>query len=156
MASTERPSPSSAPGGRVLVVDDDRENEGDLIMAAEQADTDSVAFFLEHTSGFLCVAIDQRGAEAHRLGPPSSSCGRPPRGRILDELGIGRVRLATDNPEKIGAREQHGIDVVQRIAHESSATLHDVEYLTAERDRMAISSSGCADHPHPRRQRGNA
>lgn len=54
-----------AAGGKVLVVDDaDRENEGDLIMAAEYADTDDVAFFLEHTSGFLCVAIDQNRADA--------------------------------------------------------------------------------------------
>src|SRR5690606_33976024 len=44
--------------------DADRENEGDLIMAAEYADTDDVAFFLEHTSGFLCVAIDQNRADA--------------------------------------------------------------------------------------------
>ncbi len=51
----------------VLVVDDeDRENEGDLIMAAEHATTDTVAFFLEHTSGFLCVSIDE--ARADRLG----------------------------------------------------------------------------------------
>jgi 3,4-dihydroxy 2-butanone 4-phosphate synthase/GTP cyclohydrolase II len=53
--------------GMVLVVDDeDRENEGDLIMAAEYASTDAVAFFLEHTSGFLCVAIDE--ARAGKLG----------------------------------------------------------------------------------------
>ncbi|GAA3357580.1 GTP cyclohydrolase II [Saccharopolyspora gregorii] len=49
-----------ARGGMVLVVDDeDREDEGDLIMAAEHATTGDVAFFLEHTSGFLCVAIDE-------------------------------------------------------------------------------------------------
>ncbi|MCA1279904.1 GTP cyclohydrolase II [Saccharopolyspora sp. 7B] len=49
-----------ARGGMVLVVDDeDREDEGDLIMAAEHATTDDVAFFLEHTSGFLCVAVDE-------------------------------------------------------------------------------------------------
>ncbi|MFC9556397.1 GTP cyclohydrolase II [Rhodococcus sp. NPDC056960] len=53
--------------GMVLVVDDeDRENEGDLIMAAEHATTDTVAFFLEHTSGFLCVAVDE--ARADTLG----------------------------------------------------------------------------------------
>ncbi|GAA3547606.1 bifunctional 3,4-dihydroxy-2-butanone-4-phosphate synthase/GTP cyclohydrolase II [Amycolatopsis ultiminotia] len=56
-----------AAGGKVLVVDDEnRENEGDLIMAAEHATTDEVAFFLEHTSGFLCVAVD--GARADALG----------------------------------------------------------------------------------------
>lgn len=57
-----------AGGGKVLVVDDaDRENEGDLIMAAEHATTDDVAFFLEHTSGFLCVAIDGDRADALEL-----------------------------------------------------------------------------------------
>lgn len=54
-----------AAGGKVLVVDDeDRENEGDLIMAAEHATTDDVAFFLDCTSGFLCVSIDQDRADA--------------------------------------------------------------------------------------------
>ncbi|WP_414641852.1 3,4-dihydroxy-2-butanone-4-phosphate synthase [Amycolatopsis sp.] len=33
-------------------------------MAAEHATTDDVAFFLEHTSGFLCVAIDDQRAGA--------------------------------------------------------------------------------------------
>lgn len=69
------PSPSIAEaiaalaaGGKVLVLDDeDRENEGDLIMAAEHASTDEVAFFLEHTSGFLCVALDERRADELEL-----------------------------------------------------------------------------------------
>ncbi|MPY85289.1 MAG: GTP cyclohydrolase II [Actinophytocola sp.] len=52
-----------ARGGAVLVIDDeDRENEGDLVMAAEHASTDAVAFFLERTSGFLCVALDEQRA----------------------------------------------------------------------------------------------
>jgi 3,4-dihydroxy 2-butanone 4-phosphate synthase/GTP cyclohydrolase II len=56
-------------GGMVLVVDDEnRENEGDLIMAAEYATTDAVAFFLGHTSGFLCVAMDEARADTLGLG----------------------------------------------------------------------------------------
>jgi 3,4-dihydroxy 2-butanone 4-phosphate synthase/GTP cyclohydrolase II len=52
-----------ARGGIVIVVDDeDRENEGDLIMAAEHATPEKVAFFLEHTSGFLCTAITEARA----------------------------------------------------------------------------------------------
>ncbi|MEV5649532.1 GTP cyclohydrolase II [Nocardia sp. NPDC052254] len=45
--------------GRPVVVIDaaNRENEADLVLAAEHATTDAVAFFLEHTSGFLCVAM---------------------------------------------------------------------------------------------------
>ncbi len=45
-------------GEIVVVVDDeDRENEGDLIMAAEYATPEAIAFFLRHTSGFICSAI---------------------------------------------------------------------------------------------------
>ncbi len=41
----------------VLVDDADRENEGDLIVAAQYATPETIAFFLEHTSGFICVAM---------------------------------------------------------------------------------------------------
>jgi 3,4-dihydroxy 2-butanone 4-phosphate synthase / GTP cyclohydrolase II len=45
-------------GQRVLVVDDaDRENEGDLIMAAEKATAEHIAFFVRHTSGVICVPM---------------------------------------------------------------------------------------------------
>lgn len=45
-------------GEIVLVVDDEhRENEGDLIMAAEFADADRLSFYLQHTSGLICVAM---------------------------------------------------------------------------------------------------
>jgi 3,4-dihydroxy 2-butanone 4-phosphate synthase/GTP cyclohydrolase II len=47
-----------AKGGMVVVVDDeDRENEGDLIMAAEFATPEAIAFFLKHTSGVICVPL---------------------------------------------------------------------------------------------------
>ena len=45
-------------GEIVVVVDDeDRENEGDLIMAAEFATPESLAFFVRHTSGLICVPM---------------------------------------------------------------------------------------------------
>jgi len=51
-------------GGMVVVVDDeDRENEGDLIMAAEDVTADSMAFFLEHTSGVFCVPLESNRAD---------------------------------------------------------------------------------------------
>ena len=51
-------SPPSAAGEIVVVVDDeDRENEGDLIMAAEYATPEKIAFFVRHTSGVICVPI---------------------------------------------------------------------------------------------------
>jgi 3,4-dihydroxy 2-butanone 4-phosphate synthase/GTP cyclohydrolase II len=45
-------------GEIVIVVDDeDRENEGDLVMAAQAATPESIAFFLAHTSGVICVPL---------------------------------------------------------------------------------------------------
>ncbi len=45
--------------GRIVIVvdDEDRENEGDLIMAAEFATPERIAFFLSHTSGVICVPM---------------------------------------------------------------------------------------------------
>ncbi|HEX8802931.1 MAG TPA: bifunctional 3,4-dihydroxy-2-butanone-4-phosphate synthase/GTP cyclohydrolase II [Acidimicrobiales bacterium] len=52
-------------GEIVIVVDDeDRENEGDLIMAAEFATPDKIAFFLHHTSGVICAPVTRERARA--------------------------------------------------------------------------------------------
>jgi 3,4-dihydroxy 2-butanone 4-phosphate synthase/GTP cyclohydrolase II len=52
-------------GEIVIVVDDeDRENEGDLIMAAEFATPDKIAFFLHHTSGVICAPVTAERARA--------------------------------------------------------------------------------------------
>src|SRR6478752_306991 len=59
-----------AKGEIVVVVDDeDRENEGDLIMAAEFATPEAIAFFLHHTSGVICVSITAERAAELDLGP---------------------------------------------------------------------------------------
>jgi len=51
-------------GGMVVVVDDeDRENEGDLIMAAEDVTPEHMAFFLRHTSGLFCVPLEPARAD---------------------------------------------------------------------------------------------
>jgi 3,4-dihydroxy 2-butanone 4-phosphate synthase/GTP cyclohydrolase II len=47
--------------GRMVIVmdDEDRENEGDLIMAAEHATAEAVAFMIRHTSGIICVPMEE-------------------------------------------------------------------------------------------------
>ena len=47
--------------GRMVVImdDEDRENEGDLIMAAELATPEAVAFMIRHTSGIICVPMEE-------------------------------------------------------------------------------------------------
>lgn len=57
-----------AQGQLIVVVDDeDRENEGDLILAAEHATPESVAFMVRHTSGMLCVALQGDRLDALEL-----------------------------------------------------------------------------------------
>jgi len=57
--------------GEILVVvdDEDRENEGDLIMAAEHVTPEKIAFFLHHTSGFICAPITSERAQELDLRP---------------------------------------------------------------------------------------
>jgi 3,4-dihydroxy 2-butanone 4-phosphate synthase/GTP cyclohydrolase II len=53
-----------AAGQMVVVVDDeDRENEGDLIVAAEHATPEVMAFFVRHTSGLICASITSERAD---------------------------------------------------------------------------------------------
>ncbi|HEV2441794.1 MAG TPA: 3,4-dihydroxy-2-butanone-4-phosphate synthase [Steroidobacteraceae bacterium] len=69
-----KPTPAGSPGldsvedivadfkaGRMVVImdDEDRENEGDLIMAAELATPEAVAFMIRHTSGIICVPMEE-------------------------------------------------------------------------------------------------
>jgi 3,4-dihydroxy 2-butanone 4-phosphate synthase/GTP cyclohydrolase II len=59
-----------AGGEVVIVVDDaDRENEGDLIMAAARALPKQVAFMIRHTSGILCAPLPPEEARRLRLDP---------------------------------------------------------------------------------------
>ncbi len=57
-ASIEDAVAAIARGEIVVVVDDeDRENEGDLIMAAEAATPEKITFFVRHTSGVICAPL---------------------------------------------------------------------------------------------------
>ena len=54
-------------GDLIIVTDDaDRENEGDLMLRADMATTEKVAFMVRHTTGILCVAMTQdRARQLH-------------------------------------------------------------------------------------------
>jgi 3,4-dihydroxy 2-butanone 4-phosphate synthase/GTP cyclohydrolase II len=52
-------------GRMVILVDDpDRENEGDLVLAAEKVTPEAIAFMLRHTSGIVCVPLPADRADA--------------------------------------------------------------------------------------------
>ena len=55
-------------GDLIIVTDDaDRENEGDLMVLAEKATPEKVAFMVRHTTGILCVAMTQERARQLHL-----------------------------------------------------------------------------------------
>jgi 3,4-dihydroxy 2-butanone 4-phosphate synthase / GTP cyclohydrolase II len=59
-----------AAGRPVVVVDDaDRENEGDLIFAAEKATAQLLAFMVRHTSGYVCVPLTEDDCDRLELPP---------------------------------------------------------------------------------------
>ncbi len=57
--------------GEILVVtdDDDRENEGDLIVAAVHATPEKIAFIIRHTAGIVCAPITGEIARRLHLAP---------------------------------------------------------------------------------------
>lgn len=57
-------------GGMVIVVDDaERENEGDLVIAAEHITEESMAFLIRHTGGVICLSLSNAIADQLDLPP---------------------------------------------------------------------------------------
>jgi 3,4-dihydroxy 2-butanone 4-phosphate synthase/GTP cyclohydrolase II len=56
----------------ILVDDDDRENEGDLVIPAQMATPDAINFMARHGRGLICLALTQARATALGLEPQSA------------------------------------------------------------------------------------
>ena len=96
-------------GKFVIVVDDeDRENEGDLVVAAERITPDHISFMTRHGSGLVCMPI---------------------RAKRLDDLGIAPMverntsRLGTAFSVSIDARDS---TTTGASAHDRAATIRKV------------------------------
>ena len=70
-----------------------------------------------------------------RLGLPSEARDFPVAARMLDLLGVGPIRLMTNNPAKVAALEEAGVIVTERVPHALPATPHNRRYLATKRDR---------------------
>src|SRR6476620_2571689 len=53
----------------VLVDDEDRENEGDVVYAAQHTTPEAVNFMLKHARGLICVALTNDQCDRLRLHP---------------------------------------------------------------------------------------
>ncbi|WP_209370484.1 GTP cyclohydrolase II [Brevibacterium renqingii] len=119
-----------AAGRPILVVDDeDRENEGDLIMAAEFADAATMGFFVRHTSGVICAPMTAERAAALQL-PPMVADNEDPKGTAYtiscDAVGVttgisaaerartGRVLAAADPDPAAISRPGHVFPLVAK------------------------------------------
>jgi GTP cyclohydrolase II len=55
---------------------------------------------------------------------------------MLKALGVKRVRLLSNNPEKVGALEHAGIEVIERVPCEVSPSPHAEEYLKTKKEKL--------------------
>lgn len=68
--SVEQAITDIAAGKAVVVVDnEDRENEGDLIFAAQRATPELVAFMVRYSSGYICAALVPEDCDRLNLPP---------------------------------------------------------------------------------------
>jgi GTP cyclohydrolase II len=70
-----------------------------------------------------------------RLGFESDERVFLPAARILKQLGYGKVRLMTNNPDKVAALQQHGIEVVDRVQHAFPSNDHNEFYLSTKKEK---------------------
>jgi GTP cyclohydrolase II len=71
----------------------------------------------------------------HRLGFAADERLYRAAAEIFRQLGFNKVRLMTNNPDKVSALERYGISVVERIRHVFAPNPHNVKYLDAKRTR---------------------
>jgi GTP cyclohydrolase II len=70
-----------------------------------------------------------------RLGFPIEARDFGIAARMLTLLGVGRVRLMTNNPEKVARLEATGVAVTERLPLALPTNPHNAHYLATKRDR---------------------
>ncbi len=70
------------------------------------------------------------------LGFPADSRDYRIGAQILKDMGVGRIRLITNNPAKISDLEQHGLEVTERIPAEAGTNPENRHYLETKKAKM--------------------
>jgi 3,4-dihydroxy 2-butanone 4-phosphate synthase/GTP cyclohydrolase II len=70
------------------------------------------------------------------LGLPADARHYAAASQILRDLGVGTVRLLTNNPAKVTELEDYGIRVAERVGLTPRPNDHNIAYLLTKRDRM--------------------
>lgn len=72
----------------------------------------------------------------HQLGFPADARDYGVAAGMLRNLGVGRLRLLTNNPDKVAALSALGFDVVERVPVVVASTDENQRYLDAKRQKM--------------------
>jgi 3,4-dihydroxy 2-butanone 4-phosphate synthase/GTP cyclohydrolase II len=56
--------------------------------------------------------------------------------QILRALGLGKIRIMSNNPRKIVGLEAYGLDMVERVPIEVQPKKHNIKYLKTKQDKM--------------------
>ena len=56
--------------------------------------------------------------------------------QILEDLGVRKLRLMTNNPGKIAGLEGYGLEIIERVPIVIPANAHDKRYLDTKREKM--------------------
>ncbi|MBI3112149.1 MAG: bifunctional 3,4-dihydroxy-2-butanone-4-phosphate synthase/GTP cyclohydrolase II [Ignavibacteriales bacterium] len=56
--------------------------------------------------------------------------------QILRDLGVGKMRLMTNNPKKVVGLHGYGLEIVERVPLEIDSNSHNEQYLKVKRDKM--------------------
>src|SRR5271155_2934730 len=80
--------------GRMIVIvdDEDRENEGDVMIAAEMVTAEAINFMATHARGLICLAITGERADSldlNQMAPRNTSWGGPAFTVSIDARGRG-------------------------------------------------------------------
>ncbi|MFP5334710.1 MAG: bifunctional 3,4-dihydroxy-2-butanone-4-phosphate synthase/GTP cyclohydrolase II [Actinomycetes bacterium] len=76
------------------------------------------------------------------LGLPADAREYDAAAQILDDLGVRRARLLTNNPAKVVGLRRHGVEVVEQVPLAAGLGPENVRYLTTKRDRMGHDIPG--------------
>jgi GTP cyclohydrolase II len=109
--------------GAGILVYEQQEGRGIGLMAKLQAyQLQDVGLDTVEANERLGFKADQRG-----FGLPAE---------VLKALGVTRLRLLSNNPDKVAAVEKAGIEVVERVPCEVTASSYAEEYLRTKKEKM--------------------
>lgn len=91
------------------------------------------------TNKLRAYALQDQGFDTveanERLGFESDERIFLPAARILRQLGFGKVRLMTNNPDKVEGLTTFGIEVVERVKHAFPSNDHNEFYLSVKKEK---------------------